>query len=151
MSTYIEENKRKVLEVNEKLLGTEFFQINKHLVKVLSPSESYFLTIITKSQNYAIEKKLIKDDGWFMCTVEYILTQVNINEYEQKKVVNTLKADNVIECKLFGIPARRYIKINHDALLQFIERCKEIRDLQLEVFRDERKKASEKRKLKEQK
>lgn len=55
-------------------------------------------------------------DGWFSKTSDEIYLETALTRRMQEKAIETLKVYKLIEVKVKGLPAKRYFKVNHNAL-----------------------------------
>ena len=76
------------------------------------------------SNQYVFNKsrgKLINE--YFYSTVDNIEKNTSLTARQQRRCMDILASDGLIECKLMGIPAKRFVKINTERLLQIVEEC----------------------------
>lgn len=76
------------------------------------------------SNQYVFNKskgKLINE--YFYSTVDNIEKNTSLTARQQRRCMDILANDGLIECKLMGIPAKRFVKINTERLLQIVEEC----------------------------
>jgi hypothetical protein len=58
------------------------------------------------------EKQGSLEDGYFYSTVENVQNNTTLSDHKQRKALKSLQDRGLIDVKLKGIPAKRYIKIN---------------------------------------
>lgn len=102
------------------LLGTRnYIVVNKELIKIIGLEETIILGELASEYNYYLEKEEL-EDGCFYSTIENIENNTGLNEYKQRKAINNLKDKKIIEVKIKGIPAKRYIKLNEEQVINIL-------------------------------
>lgn len=95
-----------------KLLASDnYVLVNQKLMKSLGIAESVLFAKLANEYDYW-EKENKLSDGYFPLTVEKIKNDIGMTAYQQRKAIEKLENLGIIETKLIGMPAKRYIKIN---------------------------------------
>ena len=100
------------------LASNSFIVVNKSLIKELGLEPSILFGEIVSEYNYWNERDGL-NDGFFYSTVENIEEKTTLSKYQQGKAIKKLKELNLIECKVKGLPAKRYFKINLQQVVKF--------------------------------
>lgn len=94
-----------------------FITVNKDLIKLLGLEEAILLGELASEHDYwETQDKL--EDGYFYSTVENIENHTTLSDHKQRKAIKNLKSKNLIDVKVKGIPAKRYIKINEEQVFE---------------------------------
>jgi len=59
-------------------------------------------------------------DGWFECTIDSLKNSLGLSRKVQDRVLDELKDKNLIECTRMGMPSKRCIRVNLDALAEML-------------------------------
>lgn len=112
----------------------EWFMLPRFLLHKTKPVDAVMLSyLITLSRKFAHEH----NGGWFYCTVARAEDQIGLNDEAQRRSTSRLKAANLLQAKLRGVPPRRYFRINFEVLGLLADEARE--------EADERKREREKR------
>lgn len=98
------------------IASQNFIAVNKELIKIFGLEEAIILGELASEYNYWEKLKQLDDEGYFFSTVENIEENTTIKEKRQRNALNNLKERGIIDVKLKGLPAKRYIKINEEQL-----------------------------------
>ena len=90
-----------------------FIAVSKNLMKKIGIVEAVIVSEVLNREHYEGE--------WVCLTVNDLEEQIGINKYAQRKAINMLRWFGVVETKLDGIPAKRYIRIIRDGLTEVNE------------------------------
>lgn len=93
------------------LSSSDYLIINKSLVKEIGINETILLSELISEYNYWLSNNGLDDEEMFFSTVENVEENTTLNDYAQRKALNNLVEKELIELKIKGIPARRFIKI----------------------------------------
>jgi hypothetical protein len=87
----------------------------------MSKLEALFLQDLI---NHSAAPKTVKaDDGYFLCTVEYLQNSLNWEHKAQARYLSTLTKAGYISVRKVGIPPRRWIYINFRAIEEALDKC----------------------------
>lgn len=100
------------------IASRNFITVNKDLIKTLGLEEAVLFGELCSEYDYWEKQEQLKD-GYFFSTIENIENNTTLSEHKQRKALEKLKKLNIIETKVMGIPAKRYIKINEEQVLEF--------------------------------
>lgn len=96
---------------------SNFITINKDLIKELGLEEAILLGELASEYDYWNNKNEI-EDGYFYSTIENIEEKTTLTAYKQRKCLENLKNKRIIDIQIRGIPAKRYIKINEEKVIE---------------------------------
>ncbi len=105
-----------------KLLASDgFLSVNKHIARVVGLDAAVLLAELASSHNYFEVTEQLTSEGMFFETVDRIEENTTLSKYQQSKAVNVLVESGILETKKIGIPAKRYFKINEQAVLDLLD------------------------------
>ena len=102
------------------IASRNFISVNKELIMLLGLDEAILLGELASEYDYW-EKQNALEDGFFYSTIENIENNTTLSEFKQRKALNKLKNLNLIDIKIKGIPAKRYIRINEDQVIELLK------------------------------
>ena len=102
------------------LSSSAFLVVNKKLAKEIGLLEVVLLAdLISKEEYFTENQQLI--DGWFFNTAKNIKEDTTLTSHQQRKCIKNLKALEIIETKLIGIPAKQHFRISENKLLNYFK------------------------------
>jgi len=104
--------------LHEAFKSTDHLIVNKAFLKKFGLSLAVQLSYYI-DQSLRFYKKCPGNGGWFFCTHKEIVEVLGIKEYSVRKNKNTLKEMEILQTKTRGLPAKEWMKINTDTLLEF--------------------------------
>lgn len=118
---------------------SNFITVNKDLIKELGLEEAIMLGELASEYDYWNNKNEI-EDGYFYSTIENIEEKTTLTAYKQRRCLENLKNKGIIDIQIRGIPAKRYIKINEEKVIEIFNNkllknlttgCKKISQLEV--------------------
>ena len=104
-----------------KLIASDsFITVNKELVKKVGLEEAIILGELVSELDYWTKNNGLTEDGYFFSTIENIEEKTTLSGHKQRNAINTLKELGLVDCKVKGLPAKRYIKIFANAILKIL-------------------------------
>nr|DAY29647.1 MAG TPA: replication initiator protein [Caudoviricetes sp.] len=97
--------------------NNNFITLNKDLIKAIGLEEAILLGELASEYDYWKKQELL-ENGYFYSTIENIEEHTTLSEYKQRKALNSLKNQGLIDIKIKGLPAKRFIKINEEQVLK---------------------------------
>ena len=97
--------------------NNNFITLNKDLIKAIGLEEAILLGELASEYDYWKKQELL-ENGYFYSTIENIEEHTTLSEYKQRKALNSLKDQGLIDIKIKGLPAKRFIKINKELVLE---------------------------------
>ena len=107
------------MDLRKLLAHNNYIIVNKELAKIIGLDESVMLGELCNESIYWEEKGLL-ENGYFYSTLENIENSITFKPKKQKKLLDHLIELKLIDVKLKGIPAKRYIKILEDGLSNIV-------------------------------
>ena len=105
------------MSVLQLISNSNFLVVNKELIIKVGLEESILLAEFASEYDYW-ENKSQLEDGYFYSTVENVEEKTTLSGHKQRKAINNLIQQELIEAKIKGIPAKSYIKINEEKIEQ---------------------------------
>jgi len=105
--------------LHEAFKSTGYLIVNKTLLKKFELSLAVQLCYYIDRSLYFYQK-YPRNRGWFFCTHKEVVEVLGIKEYSVRKNKNTLKEMGILQIKTRGMPAKEWMKINTDVLLEFV-------------------------------
>lgn len=102
------------------IASRNYITVNRDLIKIVGLEGAVVLGELASEYDYYFNKEEL-EDGYFYSTIENIENNTGLSEHRQRKVMNTLKEQEILDIKLSGMPARRYIKINEEQLSKLLD------------------------------
>ena len=104
--------------VTHLLSNDGYIILNKRLVIELGLDEALIIGELAAEYNYW-EQSGELTDGYFYSTIENISKNIGMSDYRQRECLKRLEKAGFINIKVKGVPPKRFIKINEDAILKF--------------------------------
>lgn len=104
------------MDILKLMASNNFIIVNRDLIKEFGTNGAVLLGELASEYNYYHDNNRLSDDGMFFSTIENVENNTGLSRYQQKKTIDELKKKGVIDVKLRGMPAKRYIRINTDKL-----------------------------------
>lgn len=101
------------------LASRNYISVNKDLIKALGLEEAIIMGELASEYNYWYEKERL-EDGYFYSTVENIEEHTTLSGHKQRKALKKLQEAGLIDVKVKGIPAKRYIKIFEEQVIKIL-------------------------------
>ena len=102
------------------LSSTAFLVVNKRLAKLIGLHETVLLADLISKEEYFTENQLLID-GWFFNTSKNIEKDTTLTTYQQRRCIKKLEDLEIIETKVFGIPAKQHFRISENKLLSYFK------------------------------
>ena len=98
------------------LSARNYIIANKEIAKLFGIEEAILLGELCSELKYWAENGETTADGYFFSTVENVKENTTLSDRRQRAAIKTLKDAGILDVKLSGLPAKRYIKINEEQL-----------------------------------
>ena len=99
--------------------SNNFITVNRELILKVGLEEAIMLGELASEFDYWLKHNGLVD-GYFFSTIENIEKNTTLTEYKQRKALKHLQELNLVDCKVKGLPAKRYIKINEAGILALL-------------------------------
>lgn len=114
----------------EAMAGSSWFKVPRAFLVTMPPDEAVvyaYLIDLCKQLDVHLRRK----DGWFYCTVEKLERETGVGAKAQTRILQTLEENGYIHLGRRGVPPRRHVWIDADALadllVAYAERAKDAR------------------------
>lgn len=101
------------------IASNNYIVVNKQLARAFGLEEALLLGELASEMEYWQQRGELKD-GFFYSTIENVKESTTLSDKRQRSALNTLKDAGIVDVKLAGLPAKRYIKINEKQLAAFL-------------------------------
>ena len=124
-------------KITDLLRPDGFIMANKAVIKKCGLHEAIILGALCSRQNFydddVCRKACWKEsygeyEGFFFCTASSLEEETTLSPYQQRNALNNLESLGLIETKLKGVPATKWMKVNEVELVKFFlgEDAKEV-------------------------
>ena len=96
--------------IKQLLLSSNYWSLNKDVVKLFGIETAFFLTNLAEAENMMAD-----EDGWFYQTSETIEEFTTLSRYKQDKCIEDLEKEGILTKDVRGVPAKRYFKLDYEA------------------------------------
>lgn len=107
------------MSIIQLIASSNYITVNKSLVKLLGIEETIILGELASEYEYWSRREELQEN-YFYSTIENIEENTTLTEYKQRKALNNLKEQGIIDIKIKGIPAKRFIKINEEQVFNLL-------------------------------
>ena len=101
------------------IASNNYIVVNKQLARVFGLEEAVILGELASEMEYWQQRGEL-DDGYFYSTIENVKDNTTLSGKRQRTALTALKDAGVIDVKLAGLPAKRYIRIKEKQLAQIL-------------------------------
>ena len=101
------------------IASNNYIVVNKQLARAFGLEEAVILGELASEMEYWQQRGELKD-GYFYSTIENVKESTTLSDKRQRSALNALKEAGIIDVKLAGLPAKRYIRINENQLAQIL-------------------------------
>lgn len=103
--------------MTELLSNTGFIMYNKTIAHKYGVNEAILIGELCAKYQYWLERgDLLQSGGWFYVTREDIEKDTCLSSKQQRSAFKNLQDDEIISCKLMGVPAKLFYRINTENL-----------------------------------
>lgn len=95
--------------------SNNYIVVNKQIAMAFGLEEAVILGELASELEYWQQRGELKD-GYFYSTIENVKDNTTLSDKRQRSALNALKKAGIIDVKLAGMPAKRYIRINEHQL-----------------------------------
>lgn len=101
------------------IASNNYIVVNKQLARAFGLAEAVLLGELASEMEYWQQRGELKD-GYFYSTIENVKDNTTLSDKKQRSALKTLKDAGIVDVKLAGLPAKRYIRINEKQLAQIL-------------------------------
>jgi len=110
-------------EISRGLLGIDFIMVNKKIMCVLENSDAaLYLAVLMSKEIYFEKHGMLIDGEWFFNTQENMFEDTFFSHHIQSDCLKKLKDAKLISVVKRGTPAKNHFKINHDIIINMIQK-----------------------------
>lgn len=116
------------------LASDNYIVVNKTLIKTFGLEEAILIGELCSEYKYWLNNDRLEDD-MFYSSMENIEENTSLSPYKQRRIIESLTEAGILETRLKGLPAKKYFKIDFDALTNALDtRCEKISHLHAKRF-----------------
>lgn len=97
------------------IASNNYIVVNKQLARAFGLEEAVILGELASEMEYWQQRGELKD-GYFYSTIENVKESTTLSDKRQRSALGTLKDAGIVDVKLAGLPAKRYVRINEQQL-----------------------------------
>lgn len=101
------------MEIFSLITNKNYIAVDKDMIKSVGLDGAILLGELENEYVYSEKQNTLKD-GYFCTTVKDIQENTTLTDYQQRTILKRLQEMKLIDVKLMGIPARRFIRINKE-------------------------------------
>lgn len=102
------------------LANDGYIAVNKEIAKLLGLHEAIIIGELASEYIYWEKKGELDGKGYFYSTIENVERNTTLGEKAQRSAINTLVKAGILKIKRQGLPAKRYVKICEEELIEFL-------------------------------
>ena len=103
-------------KLTQMLASTGFIVVNKELIKKVGLDAAVLLGELCEESDYYASKEQLDEDGFFYSTIENLEKNTLLKKSKQSEGIKALESLNAISKKVQGLPAKRFFRVNIDAI-----------------------------------
>jgi uncharacterized phage protein (TIGR02220 family) len=107
------------MDIIELLANDNYIIANKTIAKRFGLDEAILLGELASEYRYWLKRGELAD-GYFYSTIENVKENTTLSDKRQRSALTALKDAGIVDVKLKGLPAKRYIKLNAEQLLPMV-------------------------------
>lgn len=108
------------MNIYELLSRDNFITVNKILMKKVGMECAVLLSELCYRRQYLARADKLQEDGYFYATVESVEDATTLSEHLQRKHLNTLQSMGIVKFERRGLPSKRFIYIDEQALNELL-------------------------------
>lgn len=101
--------------IKQLLMASNFYILNKHLVKTLGIETAFFLTALVEADEILADK-----NGWFYQTIPQIEKMTGLTKHKQTNCINELLILDILLQENKGMPMKRYFKLDYEKIAKLL-------------------------------
>lgn len=94
------------------LASSSYITLNLALISKIGLEEAIMLGELASEFDYWTKHNGLDDNGYFFTTIENIEKKTALSDHRQRNALKHLQELKLIDYKVSGIPAKRYIRLN---------------------------------------
>ena len=109
------------MNILQLIASDSFITVNKELIKQVGLEEAIIIGELASEFDYWQKNNGLTEDGYFFSTIENVEEKTTLSEHKQRKALKNLKELGLVDVRVKGLPAKRYIKLNEENILQLFQ------------------------------
>lgn len=101
--------------IKQLLMASNFYILNKHLVKTLGIETAFFLTALVEADEILADK-----NGWFYQTIPQIEKMTGLTKHKQTNCINELLILGILLQENKGMPMKKYFKLDYEKIAKLL-------------------------------
>lgn len=101
--------------IKQLLMASNFYILNKYLVKTLGIETAFFLTALVEADEILADK-----NGWFYQTIPQIEKMTGLTKHKQTNCINELLILGILLQENKGMPMKRYFKLDYEKIAKLL-------------------------------
>ena len=101
--------------IKQLLMASNFYILNKHLVKTLGIETAFFLTALVEADEILADK-----NGWFYQTIPQIEKMTGLTKHKQTNCINELLILGILLQENKGMTMKRYFKLDYEKIAKLL-------------------------------
>lgn len=101
------------------IASNNYIVVNKQLARAFGLEAAIMLGELSSQMEYWQQRGELQD-GFFYSTIENVKDSTTLSDKRQRSALTTLKDAGIIDVKLAGLPAKRYIRIKEKQLAKIL-------------------------------
>jgi uncharacterized phage protein (TIGR02220 family) len=101
------------------IASNNYIVVNKQLARAFGLEEAVLLGELASEMEYWQQRGELKD-GYFYSTIDNVKDSTTLSDKRQRSALTALKDAGIVDVKLAGLPAKRYVRINENQLAQIL-------------------------------
>ena len=97
--------------VKQLLMSSNYWTLNKEVVRMFGIETAFMLSNLAEA-----ESMMSDDEGWFYQTHETVESITGLSRHKQDVAIDKLEKEGILHKQVRGIPAKRYFKLDYEAL-----------------------------------
>jgi len=99
------------------LANKNYITVNKQLIKIIGLEETIMLGELASEYEYWEGQDKLENE-YFYSTLDMVEQNTTLTAYQQRKALKVLQDMGLVEVVIKGLPPKRYVKINEDAIVK---------------------------------
>ena len=109
------------MDILHLIASDSFITVNKALIKSVGLEAAVIVGELASEHNYWQQNNGITEEGYFFSTIENIEDKTSLSEHKQRQALKKLEELGVVSVKVKGLPAKRYVKLNPEQLMELFQ------------------------------
>ncbi|MGN1340084.1 MAG: DUF6017 domain-containing protein [Oscillospiraceae bacterium] len=99
------------MKILEQLNPKNTVSFNRPIAHALGLNEALIYSSLISKQTYYSQRGMLDSEGWFYSTVADLQESTTLTKRQQSAAIKSLISAGLVECRICGMPARRYFRV----------------------------------------